>query len=203
MGFTNMADKEYIPRVADKEYRARVPDSMSPLRRDPPHQPLQWGSRGTQSRSSDPDPLPWDLVLLDPDTDTWGLYAPRVIYSREDVTDVVSITNSGFSLSAGDLVVATMTGGIDTFIATPSITLEALSTWGGHPSAYEFDTASPYAWETSRIPVWSISSTDSDGAVLLASSLYGTKLISSHPTLAYTIAEVPLQSRVRVVPTLL
>ena len=148
-------------------------------------------------------PQPWDLVLLDPGAGTWGIYAPRVIYSREDVTATVSITNSGFSLSAGDLVVATMAGDIDTFLATPTITLEALSTWDGHPSAYKFGTASPYAWENSRIPVWSISSTDSDGAVQLTSGLYGTKLIGSHPTLAYTLAEVPLQNRIRVVPMLL
>jgi hypothetical protein len=169
-------------RTLDDPVLRRRQQTLDPKRR----RPSENGARQN---------VAWDVVVANADAGTYTLFYPIAIYSREDVTDEVTITNDTFSLSAGDLIVAVMQGTIDTFMANPTITIQKLSTWPGFPSAYKFGGAPNYAWEASRIPIHKI-----EGS---GSNLFATKLIGPCPTLAFTLAAVPAQSRTRVVPTLI
>lgn len=150
----------------------------------------------------------WDLKR-DPDSENeWILLNPSVIFSREDIEQEVEITNDPFTLADGDWVVAKMEGPIETFLETPIITIEKLSTWPGFPSAYGFGTGPDYEWEFTRIPIHRIQafgeeSEEKKDAISVGEGIYATKLIGPYPTLAYTLATVPDQSRTRVVPTFL
>ena len=145
--------------------------------------------------------FPWDIIAES--TNSYTIYAPKVIFSREDVEQVITITNTTFSLSDGDWIVAKMQGPIATFLETPTITIEKVSTWDGFPSAYKFGATPSYAWETSRIPIHQITGTDQGGSVSIGENLYATRLIGYHPILSFTLAVVPSAVRTRVVPTFL
>jgi hypothetical protein len=141
--------------------------------------------------------LAWDIVPVE-GTDSYTIFYPIAIYSRENVTQQVVIINSTFALNTlnvGDFIVATMQGPINTFMQNPTITIQKLSSWTGFPSAYTFGGGPSYAWQASRIPIHKI--------VGSGDNLFATKLVGPCPTLAYTLATVPSALRTRVVPTLL
>jgi len=148
----------------------------------------------------------WDLKRAPDSEDEWLLLNPSVTFSREDIEQEVEITNDPFTLEDGDWVVAKMQGPIATFLETPAITIEKLSTWDGFPSAYKFG-ADPFAWEITRIPIHRVEAfaeeDDKGDAISVGEGIYATKLIGPNPTLAFTLATVPNESRTRVVPTFL
>ena len=149
----------------------------------------------------------WDLKRAPDSDDEWILLNPSVTFSREDVEQEIEITNDPFTLADGDWVVAKMEGPIDTFLETPTITIEKLSTWDGFPSAYEFSASPDFNWEFSRIPIHRVEAfaedDDKGDAIAVGEGIYATKLIGPYPTLAFTLATVPDESRTRVVPTFL
>lgn len=149
----------------------------------------------------------WDLKRALGSESEWILLNPSVIFSREDIEQEVTITNSPFTLADGDWVVAKMEGPIDTFLETPLITIEKVSTWDSFPSAYQFGDDPGYEWEFSRIPIHRVQAfaeeDDKGDAISVGEGIYATKLIGPYPTLAFTLATVPGGSRTRVVPTFL
>jgi hypothetical protein len=148
----------------------------------------------------------WDLINSTEEGE-WTLFDPKVVYSREDIESDVVINNDPFTLAADYWVVAKMEGPVNDFIAAPTITIEALDTWSGFPSAYKFGSAPSSNWEVTRIPIYKIEALgeneDKTGTVSVGDGLYATKLVSHYPTLAFTLATVPNEDRTRVVPTLL
>lgn len=148
----------------------------------------------------------WDLKRAPDSEDEWILLNPSVTFSRDNIEQEVTITNDPFTLEGGFWVVAKMEGPIQTFLETPTITIESLDTWDGFPSAYKFG-ADPFDWEITRIPLHYVEAlaedADKKDAIPVGDGIYATKLIGPYPTLAFTLATVPNQSRTRVVPTFL
>ena len=151
--------------------------------------------------------FPWDLILAQEEGGMFSLRYPSVTFSREDIEQEIEITNDTFTLADGDWVVAKMEGPIDTFLETPTITIEKVSTWDSFPSAYQFGDDPDYEWEFSRIPIHRVEAfaeeDDKGDAIAVGEGIYATKLIGPYPTLAFTLATVPGGSRTRVVPTFL
>jgi hypothetical protein len=146
----------------------------------------------------------WDLIPAPDDEGQFILRYPSVAYSREDIESEVVITNNPMTLANGDWVIAKMAGPIDTFLETPTITIEAADTWDGFPSAHQFG-GSEYEWQATRIPIYKVQTfaegADKKDAIGVGEALSATKLIGPYPTLAFTLAEVPDAGRTRVVPT--
>jgi hypothetical protein len=148
----------------------------------------------------------WDLKRAPDLDDQWILLNPSVTFSREDIEQEVTITNNPFTVDGGYWVVAKLQGPIDTFLETPTITIESVDTWDGFPSAYKFG-ADPFEWQVTRIPIHRVEAlaeeADKKDAISVGEGIYATKLIGPYPTLAFTLATVPNQSKTRVVPTFL
>lgn len=146
----------------------------------------------------------WDLIPAPEAEGQFILRYPSVTYSREDIESEVAITNDPITLADGSWVIAKMEGPIETFLTTPTITIEAQSTWADFPSAFEFG-ADPFEWEATRIPIYKVETfaegADKKDAIAVGEDLFATKLIGPYPTLAFTLAEVPTAERIRVVPT--
>lgn len=149
----------------------------------------------------------WDLKRAPDSENEWILLNPSVTFFRDDVEQEIEITNDPFTLADGDWVVAKMEGQIETFLETPTITIEKVSTWDSFPSAYQFGDDPHYEWEFSRIPIHRVQAfaeeDDKGDAISVGEGIYATKLIGPYPTLAFTLATVPDESRTRVVPTFL
>lgn len=148
----------------------------------------------------------WDLKRAPDSDDEWILLNPNVTFSRDDIEQEVTITNDPFTLADGYWVVAKMEGPIETFLETPTITIESVDTWDGFPSAYKFGD-DPFEWQVTRIPIHRVEAlaeeADKKDAISVGEGIYATKLIGPYPTLAFTLATVPDESRTRVVPTFL
>ena len=200
---------EYDPKVPNKSYRVTPGAVFSPARSAPYPQPLQMGSQGNNGAAATYDERPWDLVSVPATSPTqWKLHDPFVIWRQDDLSDVVTITNTAFTPVSGRWIVAKMEGPIATFDSTPTIVIEQITeaSWTSYPSAFEFDTASPYAWEITRVPLYKIvpSASATSAMKLLGEysgdDLYADRYCGCAPELHYMLATAT--SRLRMAPTL-
>lgn len=117
----------------------------------------------------------WDLVPAG--SDTWVLHAPLIYAGVSDLGTEYAITNDAVELDDDSYVVLI----IDDVTAYPyTFTLDVVpAEAGGELEAYTFDPDTD-ALLTAQCPIWKLSSTETEGAVVLG-DFYGTKLVVDKP----------------------
>lgn len=130
-------------------------------------------------------PQQWDLELVEGTETFFTLHRPEVRKGNDDIEDYVTITNSSFTPTAGEWLVAKITD-----LSTLAITSTQLDTWTGFPSAYEFDSGS---FEAAHLPLWRFYDTDAEDRVQIMEDVYGKKLVPGR-TLSVQWATVAIPS---------
>lgn len=149
--------------------------------------------------------FPWDIAY-DSVSEQYVMYRPLIMKGRTDVEGVVPVTNTPFTPEANAWLVLE----IDAIpVTAATVVLVTNTDWEGeaeYPSAYKFDTVTPWAFERARIPLWrfyDVDGSDAGGRFVLGEDLYGEKLVKDGPLLlGYTIVEVPGENVVRTAPEL-
>lgn len=164
-----------------------------------------WQPPRTKSGSGGSDDL-WDIV---PAPDSGGeskLRFPFCVWSHDQLTKSVSITNNSFELGVDKWIVAKAVGPIATFIETPALEIDIVNQWEWFPSAHKFTDADPFDWEESYIPIWKLVAENEktpDMVKVGASGddiIYGRKYVYGAPRLAMHLSTTPEPSRLRSVP---
>lgn len=159
----------------------------------------------TTKKTSTPEKIyrPWDLVPVD--EEGYQLYLPLIIKGREDVTEMVEVTNDPFTPEADNFLVLKIGS-----LPVTSATVELDLGWEGYPSVYEFETSDPWSFKTARIPIWRFFSEGQPtvggrpGRIQFGEGVFGEKLVPEKALqVVYAIASVPGANRVRAVPDLI
>ena len=209
-----MRDEPYIPPQTDRIFRTEtIRETVIRPNRVEFRQPLRW--KKNKFSPAHVQLRPWDLVHNG--SNELVLHRPLIRKSNLDVSAAVTFTNTPFEPVADSWLVIE----ISTIAATAATAVYLTeAAWSGgteHPSAYKFDTVTPFAFERARIPIWRFHGSDTGGLVPLlvganmslepasvgGTVIWGQKLIHDGALhVGYILAAVPGQNVVRSVPAL-
>jgi hypothetical protein len=151
---------------------------------------------------------PWDIISA-PNTEGLSkLRAPFCIWSHDEITKTVSITNAPMELEPDTWIVAKAVGPIADFVETPALEIDIVDEWEWYPNAHKFTDGDPYEWLESYLPLWKLVAEDDRTADMVKVGvsgdvvIYGRRYVYGAPRLAIHLANTIDPSRIRSVPEL-